>query len=253
MGTTATSSPLARRSGPTTAGAYDTTHNGSFDVSTASTPDRRRPSYATFLGTTGTETGEAIAVTDTNIFHVVGKASASGFPTTAGAYDTTYGGSDDTFVAKLDRSQTATAQLVYSTYLGGAGLDRGQARHGRLLGPGPRRHLHPVERAGHTPAPTTPPSTPATASTACCRASGATMEYASYIGGSANDTFDDIALTPTESAWLVGGTSSNDLPATANAYDPTLSGTSDGLLVRFDARTARPRGPRRHPEAARQR
>ena len=220
---------------PTTAGAYDTTHNGSFDVwAGVLSATGNALNYATFLGTTGTETGEAIAVTDTNIFHVVGKASASGFPTTAGAYDTTYGGSDDTFVAKLDRSQTTTAQLVYSTYLGGAGLDRGQAVTVDSSG---RAHVAIYTQSNGL---ATPGAHDTTVNAGdglygVLSSSGATMEYASYIGGSANDTFDDIALTPTQSAWLVGGTSSNDLPATANAYDPTLSGTSDGLLVRFDA------------------
>ena len=44
------------------------------------------------------------------------------FPTTAGAFDTTYNGGDDAFVTKLDASGAA---LVYSTYLGGSGYDWG--------------------------------------------------------------------------------------------------------------------------------
>ena len=44
----------------------------------------------------------------------------SGFPTTPGAYDTTYNGGGDIFVARLNPTFTG---LVYSTYLGGAGSD----------------------------------------------------------------------------------------------------------------------------------
>ena len=46
------------------------------------------------------------------------------FPTTAGAFQTTYGGGrrNDAFVSKLNSSGSA---LVYSTYLGGSGDDVG--------------------------------------------------------------------------------------------------------------------------------
>ena len=64
-------------------------------------------------------------------------------------------------------------------------------------------------------------------------------EYASYLGGSGNGSPRRlIALTATGAAWLVGGTSSNDMFVTANAYETSLSGTSDGLLRAVRTRTA---------------
>ena len=50
---------------------------------------------------------------------------SANFPTTAGAFDTTFNGGGDAFVTKLN---AAGAALVYSTYLGGNGVRRGQ-RH----------------------------------------------------------------------------------------------------------------------------
>ena len=58
--------------------------------------------------------------------YVTGEYRSADFPTTAGAFDTTWnGGNVDAFVTKLNPAGTA---LVYSTYLGGSG-ERLRQRH----------------------------------------------------------------------------------------------------------------------------
>jgi len=49
--------------------------------------------------------------------YITGETNYADFPTTAGAFQTTYGGNGDAFVSKLNSSGSA---LLYSTYLGGA-------------------------------------------------------------------------------------------------------------------------------------
>ena len=51
---------------------------------------------------------------------MVGATRSPNFPTTVGAFDTTANGEFDIFVARLNPSGTA---LVYSTFLGGSGMD----------------------------------------------------------------------------------------------------------------------------------
>ena len=53
---------------------------------------------------------------------MTGATGSADFPTTAGAFDTTFNGGSDAFVTKLDASGAA---LGYSTYLGGGGDDSG--------------------------------------------------------------------------------------------------------------------------------
>lgn len=81
--------------------------------------------YSTRLGN---GTGYAIAVDDGGSAYVTGSAYSE-FPTTAGAFQTTFQGgccstgADDVFVSKLN---PAGSQLTYSTYLGGAGSETGR-------------------------------------------------------------------------------------------------------------------------------
>lgn len=72
--------------------------------------------YSTYLGGNGFDQGYAIAVDSFGSAYVTGTTAAVDFPTTSGAYQTTYGGGD-AFIAKLNPEGSA---LVYSTYLSGA-------------------------------------------------------------------------------------------------------------------------------------
>jgi hypothetical protein len=69
--------------------------------------------YSTYVGGSGNDTGLGIAVDAAGNAYVSGNTGSSNFPTTAGAFQTTFaGGFEDAFVTKL----TATgAALVYST------------------------------------------------------------------------------------------------------------------------------------------
>jgi len=82
--------------------------------------------YSTYLGGSGGDTGLGIAVDTAGNAFVTGNTNSSDFPTTATAFQTTYGGGAccDAFVTQLDAAGSA---LVYSTYLGGSGDDGGSA------------------------------------------------------------------------------------------------------------------------------
>jgi len=87
---------------PTTPGAYDTTHSGVCDAFVVKLkPSGDGLTYATFLGGDNKEWGLDIAIDSSGAAYVTGWTNSSDFPTTPGAYDTTYNGDHDVFVAKL--------------------------------------------------------------------------------------------------------------------------------------------------------
>src|SRR5215204_3288946 len=114
---------------PTTTGAFDTTHNGFSDAFvTKLNASGSELTYSTFLGGTsgdvglGTsgEVGLGIAVREGRAY-VAGHTTSADYPTTPGAFDTTFnGGNQDAFVTVLNTSGSA---LAYSTFLGGASGD----------------------------------------------------------------------------------------------------------------------------------
>ncbi|MEW4228872.1 SBBP repeat-containing protein, partial [Priestia megaterium] len=110
---------------PTTAGAFDTTYNNNGDAFvTKLNPTGSALVYSTYLGGSDSDQGLGIAVDAGGNAYVTGFTFSADFPTTAGAFDTTYNNNGDAFVTKLNPTGSA---LVYSTYLGGPDLDEGSA------------------------------------------------------------------------------------------------------------------------------
>ena len=79
--------------------------------------------YSTYLGGSGFDRGSGIAVTTKGRAHVTGVTESADFPT-MNPQQPDLDGNSDAFVAKLTRDGKA---LVYSTYLGGGGIDEGLA------------------------------------------------------------------------------------------------------------------------------
>ena len=79
--------------------------------------------YSTYLGGSGVDGGDGIALDTIGNAYAVGVTDSPNFPTTAGAFQTAPGGGDDGFVAKLNPTGSG---LVYSTYLRGSGTDTSQ-------------------------------------------------------------------------------------------------------------------------------
>ena len=91
--------------------------------------------YATFLGGASADEAGGIVVDRGGAAYVTGYTESSNFPTTAGAFQTTYGGGTcgtspntypcpDAFVARLNATGSG---LLYSSFLGGADADGGSA------------------------------------------------------------------------------------------------------------------------------
>ena len=116
---------------PTTPGAYQRVNKapGGLNVFLAKLdPSASGPAsllYSTYLGGTGGAGAGGIAVDSAGNAYLTGVAGAD-FPITSGAFQSVSngdGGAVNSFVAKLNPSAAGAASLVYSTYLGGGGIN----------------------------------------------------------------------------------------------------------------------------------
>jgi hypothetical protein len=102
---------------PTTDGAYDRTFNGSYDACIARiSSDGSVLVWCTFLGGYAGDSAQSLAVDSLGNVFISGQTASSDFPATPGAFDTTWNGSKDAFVAEL--SSTGSV-LIWSTFFGG--------------------------------------------------------------------------------------------------------------------------------------
>jgi hypothetical protein len=91
---------------PTTPGAFDTTLDGIDDAFVVKLSTGGSPTYSTYLGGSAGELGRGIAVDSNGNAYVTGDTGGvsgpSNFPTTAGAFDTTFNGPGaDAFLTKF--------------------------------------------------------------------------------------------------------------------------------------------------------
>jgi len=221
---------------PTTAGAFDTNYNGgdhdAFVVKL--TASGTELAYATYLGGSGKDWGNEIAVDGTSNAYLTGVTGSSDFPTTVGSFDTGYnGGIYDAFVAKLNASGT---ELAYATFLGGSDYDKGYAI--AVDGPG-SAYVTGITRSSNFP--TTVGSFDTgynggyDAFVLKVNASGTGLAYATFLGGSEEDSGSAIALDGTGSAYVTGGTWSSNFPTTEGAFDTTWAGGRDAFVVKVNA------------------
>ncbi|RLC98329.1 MAG: hypothetical protein DRI77_05285 [Chloroflexi bacterium] len=183
----------------------------------------------------------AIAVDSDGNAYVTGMTESWDFPTTPGAFDTSYPVLGDAFVAKLKPDGDG---LAYATLLGGGKEDEGRA----IV----------VDRAGHVYVtgvtasdnfPTTSGAYdesynagyyPDDAFVVKLNSDGSGLVYATYLGGTANDRATGIALDGANNVYVTGSTQSSDFPTTQGAFDPIYNppspqGELDAFVTKLNA------------------
>lgn len=83
-------------------------------------------SYGTYIGHSNSDVGWSVEVDNCGNAYLGGYTNSTSFPTSTGAYDSTYGGNLDVFVAKFNTRDSGAATRIYSTYLGVDTLEANQ-------------------------------------------------------------------------------------------------------------------------------
>jgi hypothetical protein len=213
-----------------------TKYGGGVDAFVASfLPDGGALIYCTYLGGSGDDRAFGLAIDSTRNIYVTGWTSSTNFPL-VGALQTHLGGTRDAFVTKLSAAGNA---LVFSTYLGGSGVDVGYAI--ALTSASPQGPANAVVVVGDT----TSTNLPVTngvfqprlggsqdAFVAMLSPAGSTLTYLTYFGGSGVDHASSVKVGPSGGIFIGGYTWSTNFPV-ASAYQPASGGGQDGFVAKI--------------------
>ncbi|MEK9134291.1 MAG: SBBP repeat-containing protein, partial [Pseudomonadota bacterium] len=203
--------------------------------------DRTKPliidpslAYSTYLGGSLTDYGYGIAIDSSGNMYVSGITSSTDFPT-ASPIQGSNGGGLDIFVAKINAAGTS---LIYSTYLGGSLNDSGCGN----IAIDSSGNAYLTGYTYSTDFPTT--ASPLQGSLAGNRdafvtkidASGSTLVYSTYLGGSGYDypCGWSIAVDSSGNAYVVGETTSTNFP-TVSPIQASNAGGYDAFVTKINA------------------
>ena len=220
--------------------------------------------WATFLAGGHNETGRAIAVDAAGNAYVTGGTSSGApdldppFPGTPGSpvpaagssIQPAYGGGllqlggfnfgGDAFVTKINAAGDA---LLYSTYLGGSDFDHGLSIAADAAGN--------AYVAGFTLSSDFPTVNPTQAAygggdgllsqgaaqgdgfVAKINAAGDALVFSTFLGGSADEGVQGVAVDAAGNVYVTGSTLSADFLTSVGALDTTLGGTEDAFVVKL--------------------
>lgn len=190
--------------------------------------------FSVFLGGSEDQIGYGLEVDSSGNAYICGTTGSNDFPTTVGAYDTSFNGANsgvlDMFMAKF----SPTGTLLYSTYLGGSGSDTAARLALGLL-----NTVYVVGNVGSTDWPTTAGCYDATANGASdigvalldpVGGGASDLLYSTYLGGNDYDEAHDVSVDIIGVALIAGATRSSDFPSTVG---PVYNGTFDAFAARL--------------------
>ncbi len=216
---------------PTKGPVQSSNAGGNDDFVTKLNPTGTALVYSTYVGGSNSDVGNAIAVDSAGNAYVTGSTTSANFPTTS-PLQAHLNGSEDAFLLKLNPAGTA---LVYSTFLGGSGVD--VALGIAVNGSG---NAYLTGNTGSTDFPTTPGAYQTTnpgnteAFVARVNATGSALVYATYLGGDYGARGLGIAVDGSGNAYVTGNTSSTNF-ATPGAYQAVNAGGNDAFVAKLNA------------------
>ena len=203
--------------------------------------------YSTYLGGSGGDYGSDVALDSNGNAYVVGSTSSTDFPVTANAFQSSLatGATSNVFLSKLSADGQS---LLYSTYLGGGGIDYG---FGIAVDGNQNAYVTGETTSGSpTPFPTTSsafqsalnsPYGNGFISRIDTTATGAaSLIYSTFLGGTTSgywywDQGTSIAVDAKQNVYVVGMACSTNFPITsATAYQTRGNVNGSAYLTRID-------------------
>lgn len=252
---------------PITANAVQKTIAANSDAAfvTVISADGTQILYSTFLGGTQSDgapplpvnighlipqdgpftTGVGVAVANDGTIFVCGGTNTIDMPVTSGAAQTIIGGEEDGYVARIDRTKSGAAGLLYCTYLGGLTSDFAAAVVVDLSGNAFVTGETQSENFPTTLGAYQTTHMPGTAAFVTkLNPTGTTKIYSTLVSGSKGSSAAGgtnynapgaIAIDSSGRAYITGETNASDYPTTAGVVQPAFGGQDDGFVTELSA------------------
>lgn len=232
---------------PVTLGAYQTQQRGANMGISKLDPTGRTLLFATYLGGSNLEYPLDMTITAKNELIVLAITESSNYPMTTTAHDKSLSGSQDYVISRLSADGSA---LLASTYLGGGSYEGGSlfsrpatvttnATGDVLVGGNTNSTDFPVRNALQ---PTLRSSTTNNSQSGndgfvtCFNEALATLQWSTYLGGTAEDQVHDIKVAPDGTVYVCGQTGSADFSVGSTGLNRIYQGGQfDGFLLHLSA------------------
>ena len=233
---------------PTAGPPFQAVAGGGIDAFVTKLNGVGAPTYSTYLGGSGDDTGRGITVSAGKVF-VTGRTLSADYPLASAPLGNALLGLSDAFVTKLDpAAATPVLQLVYSQYLGGSLPEDGRAIavdvSGNAYVTGSTGPTTPIITANDFPLVPIAmvPIGPVGFEDAFVTKIGptGTRIYSTLLGGSGVDGGYGIALDATNNAYVTGLTHSTNFPVTGGALQAANGGGDDAFVTKLNPAGAAP-------------
>jgi hypothetical protein len=232
--------PVAGREMPSTLGTTIDAFVVKLDMSYEGL-DQIEHGYASYIGGSDMDIATTMCLDSTGGVWVAGYTLSEDFPITAGAYQSTFaGGVTDAFLIRVDTSSRVSHPLTYSTFFGGTsteviyGLSPVWVNQLIITGYALSEDL-PLKGAIGPGATAIKGVDAFVAMLDPGKCGDSALTYSTYINGSsAYDVGTRIAADSEGKLYVIGYTSSPDLPVTDGSKFLTVPGGTYGFLLRID-------------------
>ncbi len=192
--------------------------------------------YSTYLGGGDEDDAYGVAVDGSHNAYVTGLTYSADLPL-ANPVQAANGGAGDAFLAKVNTGVAGAGSLVFSSYLGGTGLDQGNGI--AVDGAGNTYVTGATNSAGLATAAVLQGTNAGLgdAFVAKYSTSSATpgVMYFTYLGGAKSDSGSGIAVDALGNAYVAGNTVSTDFATTTDAFQRTYGGgNADAFVAKLD-------------------